>query len=276
MADTRKEHGWTLVPYDDIPGVDSAESIITSPYPPTNASETTSDAVFTTQNIPGRRPSVQFSHLTDEKFSFKATFIGDPTGTEDMGDEATRRQAVLVFRNKLKATTQVVESLRRPAKYVFTWGSISFVCFVTSVGAIEYTGTQRWNGIVIQHVATFSISLMVDSGILTESIWARAQEPSKHHPTEGETYEKLAGRLYGDPMLGVPMRQLNESAAAKGIALKMVDEQLLRRIGFAPQSVAMQLVRGDVSSAVNTIATTRITLTPPGQGAYNVVREKLG
>lgn len=272
MARDLARHGWHLTPlweHGEEEGSFRGDPI-ESQFPPENPTETASSAVFAEFKVPGRRPAIQFNNLTAEFFKFDADFIGDPSiSTRDPEDA---RRTVIEMRKRLKAATQIAPGINRPRRYLFEWGHIGFTCYVISIGPIKYSETHRYGAGVIQHHAAFSIELRVlepqDEAVI-QSRNAGYEEPvsenSEYTVKDGDTYESIADEIYGDPTLGVPLREQNERASPlSGTTISLLDEHLLRRMGLAPASVMAQLRRGDVASAVNGLASTRIRWDRPG------------
>jgi hypothetical protein len=266
MAIQLAENLWTLTAIDrEFPaglhddGI--SNGIIQGQLPPEDVTEDSDAAVWAEVAIHGQRfPTIQYVGGTAQFFNFRAFFINDANvltlrGKNVDGTEAGR-EVVSAARKALKRAVAPYGPLGRPPKYVFLWGDIHFDCYVESIGPIQYADIL--DGYGSQHAAHFTIKLRIlpppeDFSDLDEPTTVR---DSRHTFTDGETFEELGIRLKNDQMAGVAMRQQSEQAFPPvGAVARIADAFLLKEIGVAPQSVSLQVMRGDYESVTTSLDT---------------------
>jgi hypothetical protein len=280
----RRQMPWTLQCVDGL-HVDQELCYIEGILPPSEPEESGEAGVYASIGIPGRKlPLTQYVRGEEQTFSFQAFFINDPSvGGGPNGDG---RRVTSHYRRILKRAARPVVALGlRPPKYLFQWGrDLFFECFVEAIGAITYSSALDGDG--DQHTATFSIVLrIIESEDEFEVGPQFAREPASRPVVKGETYETIADAAYNDPMLGVALRQQSKVAfpdpdnveIQEGIPLrvKLLDPTLLKKFGIAPVSVALQLQRGDVSAAVDSLYSARGRSFAPGALATTPIEQQI-
>jgi hypothetical protein len=102
------------------------------------------------------------------------------------------------------------EPLGRPPVTKFYWGDAiqgGMPCFVSSLGGVTYDEVRTDGSI---RGATLNITLKRFQPYRFNQTTAVVQERTPSHVVkDGETYEMIAYRHYGDPMVGVRLRQEN-------------------------------------------------------------------
>lgn len=113
----------------------------------------------------------------------------------------------------LRKAIKVDSRLGRPPRFTFEWGQdIRYDCVVTSLGGVKYGELWRFGQL---RDVTFQITLRkVGADFALERVDPSAKpHDSLYKPMpQGGTYESLADREYGQPVLGVFLRQRNTAA----------------------------------------------------------------
>jgi hypothetical protein len=124
----------------------------------------------------------------------------------------------------LKFLCKPIAPLGRPPLTRFFWGRAlpgGMQCLVEDLGGISYDEI-RLDGSI--RGVTLNITIKKFTDFRVERISLSPAERTPHHVVKhGETYEMIAYRKWGDPMLGVPLRIQNQrypmvESAPKGIA----------------------------------------------------------
>lgn len=147
--------------------------------------------------IPGRdEPAVQWSGGGAQTITFRATFYAE-TLLDSIESKITQ----------LKRAIAKDDKLGRPPMFIFTWGKKSELVFLRSIGGIRYS--ELWlDGRVRK--AEFSLLMRIVNDVLTivETDPTKPPHKSRHKPViAGSTFESVAAREYGDPKLGILLRQ---------------------------------------------------------------------
>lgn len=141
---------------------------------------------------------------------------------------------------KLKATVAPDAKLGRPPIYRFAWGQIEFDCVVTSLGGITYE--QLWADGRVKGVS-FPISLRKIGDPLSLAPTDPSKPPhlSRYKPiVDGDTYESIAALHYGQPGLGVFLRQDGASAfPAPPTVVRLPSAGHYRRRRMEPRAYAL-------------------------------------
>lgn len=167
-------------------------------------------------------PLVQWVGGTVETLSFQARLFSehsqDQTATEKL--------------EQLKKLRESLPPMNRPPITTFFWG-LAFPggirCLVESLGGVKYDEI-RPDGTI--RGVTLSITLKkVTPHNLVRNVQTPMEQTPLHTVREGETYEMIANRRWGDPLLGVPLRNKNprfpmEKWAPKGLADLQSNEQI--------------------------------------------------
>lgn len=176
------------------------------------------------------------------------------------------RPDVMAVRKFLLSALEPVESLGRPPKWHFVCGDLAFDCFVESVGGVQY-GRFLTDG--VPSYITFSLTLLVADEDYkvpeTDPLKPDVRSLLKPMPTGG-TYESLAADYYGDPMLGVLLRQEGDEAfPAAGAMVRMPKASIYRSTVPSPKSLAL-LYEDDVADAIEAAYDERATGYQPLSG----------
>jgi hypothetical protein len=107
----------------------------------------------------------------------------------------------------LERATQQDLTLGRPPLFRFVWGSLSYDCVVESLGDVRYD--EVWNdGRIKGVVFTIRLRRQLDPLVVQATDPSKPPHLSLYKPAlDGDTYEAMAARQYGDPDLGVYLRQ---------------------------------------------------------------------
>jgi hypothetical protein len=118
-------------------------------------------------------------------------------------------------------------------------------CFVRSLGGVQYDEIRSDGSI---RGVTLQISLVRYTPFRVIRVATSPIEQTPVHVAKaGESYEMIAYRRWGDPMLGVPLRQSNprfpmSKRAPKDYAdlrpgdeVKLIDRKFLTAVPFKPQ-----------------------------------------
>ena len=177
---------------------------------------------WATLNVPKRTaPVEQWIHGDAELVSFTARVYHDPRQ-----DEATRFTGLALDPysrvQAMKALMAPEKALGRPPKFRFVWGQHEFDCFVESIGGIRYD-TPRDNGEVRGAVFDVRLRKAGDDYELEATDPSAPVPKSRHKPVPfSGTFESLAGAYYGDPMIGVLVRQDSKLAfPAPGVVVAL-------------------------------------------------------
>lgn len=188
---------------------------ITGQFTPQQFSHNISAEVPEASGFSRSHPLVQWVGGSVESLSFQARLFSEHS--EDF--TATEKFELL----KLMCNKSH-EPLKRPPLARFYWGDAipgGMKCIVQSLGGVNYDeirpdGSLRGVSlnITLKRYVPFQVTRVTTSPI--------ARTPT-HTVRDGETYEMIAYRRWGDPMLGIPLRQQNprfpmEKWAPRGIA----------------------------------------------------------
>lgn len=211
--------------------------------------------------VPRRvEPVLQWLRGEADTVSFKARFFntgaldaaalarqgfGAVTGLLPTSERAVR-QAVLgrdVARDvlTLKKCRMPDPVLGRPPRFAFEWGQdIRFDCVVQSLGGIKYGELWRFGQI---RDVTFQIALRkVGADFDLERVDPSAKpHDSLYKPmATGGTYESLAARQYGSPILGVHLRQRNTAAFPQpGEVVRLPSADRFAKLRREPKSFSL-------------------------------------
>jgi hypothetical protein len=182
-----------------IVDLDRKEDIV-GQFIPQSVSKTVAADIAVGKSVNRDYPILQWISGELEEISFQAKLWA--TDSTDSVEERLLRLENLVRRNS---------DLKRPPVCCFAWGGLETLqmdCLVKSIGGVTYDeirddGTFRG--------ATLSITLM-----RYEEVQWKVTDPSVpekftriRRAKRGDTYEALAQDEYGNPLLGVLLRQLN-------------------------------------------------------------------
>jgi hypothetical protein len=185
-------------------------------------------------------PVVQWVGGTVETLTFQARLFSEHRDSQSARDK---------FETLKLLVNHVDDTLKRPPLVRFFWGNAipgGMKCFVETLGGVQYDeirpdGSMRGvsMNITLKRFVPFRVVRVTTSP---------AERTPTHTVRIAETYEMIAQRRWGDPMLGVPLRQQNprfpmEKWAPKGIAdleanevIKLFPRVDLEREPIKPQS----------------------------------------
>lgn len=167
-------------------------------------------------------PLVQWVGGSVETLTFQARLF-----SEHSQDQTAAKKLSI-----LKKLRESLPPMNRPPITTFFWGQAfpgGIRCLVESLGGVKYDeirpdGTLRG--------VTLSITLKkVTYHNFVRNVESPVEQTPRHTVREGETYEMIALRRWGDPMFGVPLRQMNprfpmEKWAPEGFADLQPNEQI--------------------------------------------------
>lgn len=124
----------------------------------------------------------------------------------------------------LKLMVKPHDPLKRPPLARFYWGNAipgGMKCMINSIGGVTYDEI-RLDGSIRGLVLNITLKRHFPFRVIRITTSPVERTPT-HIVKDGETYEMIAYRRWGDPMLGVPLRQQNprfpmQKWAPKGIA----------------------------------------------------------
>lgn len=173
---------------------------ITGQFTPTNPTHNMGNILSEAGGYSRSQPLLQWIGGALETFTFEARLF-----SEHSKDNTTRDKLEV-----LKFLTQPCQPMGRPPLTRFFWGNAipgGMPCFVDSLGNIRYDEIRPDGSL---RGATLNITV---KKFIPFTIARANTSPVERTPTHvvktGETYEMIAYRTWGDPMLGVPLRQQN-------------------------------------------------------------------
>lgn len=167
-------------------------------------------------------PIIQWVGGMLKDWTFQARLFSDGSRSNIAADKLER----------LELLTKRDRSLGRPPLVSFFWGIAipdGFPCMVDSLGGIVYDelrddGSMRG--------ATLSITLKKFTPFRIEQVAAQStQRTPQYVVKDGDTYELIAKRMYGDPLFGILLRRKNGRSpmvpgAPAGIADLVVGDKI--------------------------------------------------
>jgi len=184
-------------------------------------------------------PVVQWVGGTVETLSFQARLFSEHR------DDQTASEKLAV----LKKLRESLPPMNRPPLMSFFWGTAfpgGIKCFVESLGGVKYDEIRPDGSL---RGVTLSITLKkVVPHNFSRNVESPVEQTPLHTVREGETYEMIAYRRWGDPMLGVPLRRMNprypmKRWAPSGLAdlqpneqIKLYDQSELTKEQIRPSS----------------------------------------
>jgi hypothetical protein len=230
---------WHLLVMEDVDTPElSAGMRISGQFTPVNVTHTLGSNVVEAGGYSRSNPLVQWVGGVLETLSFEARLW-----SEHRDDQTARTKIEL-----LKLLRLPHAPLNRPPLTRFFWGDAipgGMPCFVESLGGVQYDEIRPDGSI---RGATLSINLKRFTQFTIERVTTSPMERTPIHEVKnGDTYEMIALHRYGDPLLGVPLRQQNprypmKKWAPTGIAdlvqgevIKLYPKRDLTEIGIRPQ-----------------------------------------
>jgi hypothetical protein len=205
---------WHLLVMEDVD--DPALSVgtrITGQFTPQSFRHDVGSQLHEAGGFSRTNPLVQWVGGALESISFEARLW-----SEHSEDQTTRDKLEV-----LKLLKKALPPLNRPPLTRFFWGNAipgGMPCFVESLGGIQYDEIRPDGSL---RGATLSITLKKFTPFTVERTHISPMERTPiHEVRRGETYEMIAYHRYGDPMLGVPLRQQNPRYPMKDWAPTMI------------------------------------------------------
>jgi hypothetical protein len=204
---------WYMIAQEDSPGM-SRGYRVTGQFTPQQITQNIGADIAEAGGYSRLSPIIQWVGGKLRTFTFQARLFSghrdDHTAAEKLAE--------------LEYLTEPHGDLGRPPLMTFFWGIAirdGFSCFVESLGGIRYDEIRDDGSL---RGVTLSITLKKWSPFRFEQVVTNQGEQTPTHIVKhGETYEMIAHREYGDPMLGVLLRQMNPrypmtKKAPKGVA----------------------------------------------------------
>lgn len=191
---------WYMVVAEDTPSV-SEGARITGQFTPQQVSQNISSNIVEAGGLSRASPIIQWVGGQIRTFTFQARLFSLHT----FDDTAERKLEQLEF--LMRPST----NLKRPPLVNFYWGNaipLGFPCFIESLGGVTYDEIRQDRTI---RGVTLNITLKKFTQFRIEQVPTTQTERTPIHIVkDGETYEMIALRRYGDPLLGVLLRQRND------------------------------------------------------------------
>lgn len=192
---------WHLVVMEDVDTEDLHSGMrISGQFTPQNVQHTIGSRIADVSGFSRENPLIQWIGGTLEVFSFQARFWSEHSGSNTTRDKL----------ETLKLLKKPHSPLNRPPLTRFFWGTVipgGMPCLVESIGGIAYDeirpdGSPRGAtcNITLKRFTRFTIDRVTISPVERTPI---------HVVRSGDTYESIAQQRYGDPLLGVSLRQQN-------------------------------------------------------------------
>lgn len=194
---------WTLMDLD-------REEDVVGQFIPQSVQRTVAGGIATASSPNSQYPILQWVSGELETISFTAKLWATDS-TDTTVDERLNRLEDLVKRNS---------DLKRPPICAFAWGNVPSLlvnCIVKSLGGITYDevrddGSLRGATLQIELVRYEEVEFEVTDPSTPER-YTRVRRAKK-----GDTYESIALDEYGDPTLGILLRQLNPRVKGMDLA----------------------------------------------------------
>jgi len=195
---------------------------ITGQFTPQQVSQNISSNIVESGGFSRASPIIQWVGGQTRTFTFQARLFSlhrdDNTAEEKL--------------QELEFLMEPTLTLKRPPLVNFFWGNaipLGFPCFIESLGGITYDEIRQDQSI---RGVTLNITLKRFTQFRIQQVAAQQTERTPVHIVKhGETYEMIAKRRYGDPLIGVILRQRNDrfpmrKKAPKGMADLDVGEEV--------------------------------------------------
>lgn len=224
---------WTLVSLDDGTSIEGQ-------FPATNLRENVS-GVWSQQGTVGlNQPILQFIRGELETIQFDAKVFANHQGTLGTrpGNEENIRETVDLIRNLPRRDPD----LGRPHVWVLSVGSeFTQRVVVQSVGGIRYDRMRPVDGSL--RGVLFSITMWRYEPFDVRDLTGAAESLVTPART-AETYEHIARRVHGDPLLGEALRRRNpdKRVLQEGDLVHVPNARILRResLPLTPQSLFLK------------------------------------
>jgi hypothetical protein len=194
---------WTLT------DLDHNEDVV-GQFIPQRVTKTVSAQIAHASSVNWRQPILQWIGGELETVTFDAKLWA----------QDNRDTSVEARLERLEALVKRQDDLKRPPVCHFAWGSVSTLgvdCLVRSIGGVVYDEIQD-DGTLLG----VSLSVTLERYEPPELKVTDPSVPEKftrvRRARRGDTYEKIALAEYGDPLLGVLLRQRNPRIPGMGLA----------------------------------------------------------
>lgn len=214
---------WHLLLFEDVPSVNlSAGDRIYGQFTPQDFTHDLSAIVPESGGFSRTHPLVQWVGGAVETITFQARLFSEHRDDTTASDKF----------EQLKLLRQSLPPLYRPPLTFFFWGRVfpgGVPCFVQSLGGVKYDEI-RSDGTIRGLTLNITLKKVVPHRII-RNVESPVEQTPVHTVKDGETYEMIAYRRWGDPMLGVILRRMNprfpmEKWAPRGLADLVRNEQV--------------------------------------------------
>jgi len=217
---------------------------IVGQFPPTDLTKNVGATIADAGAYGRENPIVQWVAGEAQTISFNAKLWSSNR------DDQTARDKLAI----LELLTKPVSPMNRPPVVRFFWGEAipgGMACLVQSIGGIQYLDVRSDGSvrgvdlqITLKRYVEFQIQRSVDTPM---------ERTPKYVVRDGDTYEMIAYRRYGDPLLGVALRQMNPrfpmepwapadyAELQAGESIKLYDRSDIDSHGVKPASHIMNL-----------------------------------
>lgn len=214
---------WHLLVYEDTnrPELNMGDRIY-GQFTPQDLSHNLGANIAESGGFSRTHPLVQWVGGNAETLTFQARLFSEHANDSTAADKF----------KVLQLLCQSLQPMNRPPITVFFWGNAfpgGVPCLVESLGGVKYDEIRSDGSI---RGLTLSITLKKTVPFLVTRVVESSMERTPLHTVrEGETYEMIAKRKYGDPMLGVILRRENprfpmEKWAPRGLSNLSTNEQI--------------------------------------------------
>lgn len=191
---------WHFLLMEDITGTSLREgSKITGQFTPQQVTHDMSVKIGEAGGLSRSNPLIMWLGGSLETLSFQARLFSDDSESQ------TAREKF----EQIKLLRYAQNDLKRPPLVKFFWGSAipgGIQCFIKSISGVydetREDGTIR--GVVLNITIAKWVPFTIERGLVS----SMSRTPT-HVVKSGETYEMIANRVYGEPLLGVPLREQN-------------------------------------------------------------------
>ena len=192
---------WHMVVEEDVDGNEYSYGYrFTGQFPPESLSRDVSYNIAAAGAYGRKSPLIQWTAGELETVSF-----GVKLWSDHRSDQTAKQRLEI-----LEGIAAPVEQLKRPVLVRFFWGDVipgGILCFIQSLGGINYEDV-RLDGTA--RSVTLQITLhKFTQFVLDRNVDTPMEQTPKYVVRDGDTYEMIALRRYGNPIAGVPLRIMN-------------------------------------------------------------------
>lgn len=190
-------------PYPELRPLDEGYPTINFQFPPISFTENRAANWASQTGMTRENPILQFSNGEQRSFQFQARIWAH--------NESVSVEPII---DELKRATERDPDLGRPPRWSFVWGTaVSETVVVRSIGNIRYDELRPDGSL---RGALLQIELLVWR--FTDVEFSGEPTPSTHYVVlrQGDTWEGVALKEYGDPDLGDLLRRRNPATLFPG------------------------------------------------------------